>query len=90
MGNIVEREAGSPSTSQTPRSGPLKILKPEEEYKIHHITRMGNDAMVRPVRAKRASRLHYPLSSFVTLSLHRLLKNGASPSFVSNMTSPWK
>lgn len=34
--------------SQTPRPGPLKNIKPEEEYKIYHLARMPNDSILRP------------------------------------------
>lgn len=38
----------SHSGYQTPRLGPLKILRPEEQYKIHHLARLPNDNILRP------------------------------------------
>ncbi|GAA5999006.1 uncharacterized protein JCM10292_003251 [Rhodotorula paludigena] len=45
---VSEKDLGGKSGTQTPRAGPLKVLKKDEMWKIHHLARLPNDNHIRP------------------------------------------
>ncbi|GAA5959797.1 hypothetical protein JCM21900_001018 [Sporobolomyces salmonicolor] len=48
MAKVQDNNLGGRSGSQTPRFGPLKVLKKDEMWKIHHLARLPNDNHIRP------------------------------------------
>ncbi|GAA5911200.1 uncharacterized protein JCM6883_001936 [Sporobolomyces salmoneus] len=45
---VQEDNLGARSGSATPKIGPLKVLRPDEMWKIHHLARLPNDNHIRP------------------------------------------
>lgn len=45
---VQEDNLGARSGSATPKIGPLKVLKKDEMWKIHHLARLPNDNHIRP------------------------------------------
>jgi hypothetical protein len=47
-GKVSDEGRGGKSGTQTPRMGPLKALRKDEMWKVHHLARIPNDNHLRP------------------------------------------
>lgn len=47
-GKVSDTMRNSKSEPQTPRIGPMKVLRKDEMWKVHHLARIPNDNILRP------------------------------------------
>ncbi|GAA5989603.1 hypothetical protein JCM10908_000549 [Rhodotorula pacifica] len=47
-GKVSDTTRTPKSEPQTPRIGPMKVLRKDEMWKLHHLSRLPNDNMIRP------------------------------------------
>lgn len=85
----VQESPGSRTDRQTSpappsRGGLLKVIKPEEEYRIHHLGRLPNDAILRPTTqewTESAIRVNHDIAMEVTYRVltPQEIASGVSP-----------
>ncbi|GAA5998490.1 hypothetical protein JCM5350_003034, partial [Sporobolomyces pararoseus] len=88
---VQEDNLGARSGSATPKIGPLKVLKKDEMWKIHHLARLPNDNHIRPsTHEGTKSPISVTHSIQMELTFRKLTEEEENPSTDEPLTIPRK